>query len=1022
MKQFYKLLSNYLGVVYASIVASTMFAQTVDVQIGSGTSTSSNLPITSYYGYSYSQQIYTASELNTAGITGQAQISKIRFYKTTGDLGNSLTLWDVYLGNTTKTSFSSTSNWVEYSDLQQVYSGVVTNSGDNAWYEITFSTPFIWDGISNLVVAIDENQAGYASNNAYWQISNLGTSRSLYYRSDSNNPNPASPPNATGSYNYVNNMQVVATYPSACSGTPVMSTITPNTNVLCEGEALELSIDNVTTNYFYSGITYQWQQYDGTNWNNINGATASNYSNSNILTTADYRAVVGCSFTGDNTELTPVSITVNALPAVVVDKSTSVICSSSSVSITASGADSYVWTPTTGLSSSNTAIVDASPTSLTVYTVTGTDANGCVNTAQSTVTPYNNVVTNVATTPTELCETNVPTSITVNAPAAVDGGNWEYRFLNGDGTTEAQNWNATNTYNFIPTEDSVYTYFYQLRNSACATPLDSVMVSIVVGFGAEDVAITNYDCNNLAGSVSLINPFGQTNDSVLYSNDFNTPADLSAFELFGSAANTDGRLLLTPSATGANGNAMLTIPSFTAGVNNSFTISFNLTADQPINIYGTGGADGITYSFGDDATPTSNGSNHNGRGTKLRLSFDSAQNSGENNNQSGIYLVYGWTGSTAFGPSSTQTLAYSSNIASWKTKTDIPVVLNLKSNGKADLTVDGVTIFSNVQLPQEYLDADVSNWKHLFSAGTGGDALRHAIDNINFGTSVTSFGITQNAGVAPQDWQLSATFTNLSPGTYYIWGAKDETAACSKQIQTVEIVNSNPVVNLGADTTICQGETLVLDAGNPGSTYIWSGTNEVGQMLNVTTAGTYTVYATASNGCFGIGNINVAVNDVPTATGIYRQGSYPTFTFTVLNANNADTYDWNFGDGNTLTNVPSTITHYYASAATATVTATLTNECGSTQVSQTYADLSVEENQLTGLAIFPNPTTDQFIVSLDNSDNTFVSVVSTTGAKMMDATSFSNKIVVNTNTWESGIYFVVVTNNGQTATNKIVVR
>ncbi|MEZ4891110.1 MAG: T9SS type A sorting domain-containing protein [Crocinitomicaceae bacterium] len=937
-------------------------------------------------------------------------------------MNNSLSSWVVYLGNTAKNSFSSTSDWVTLSGLQQVFSGTVTNAGDNAWYEITFSTPFIWDGTSNLVVAIDENQSSYATSNSNWQVSNLGTNRSIYYRNDSTNPDPASPPSANGSYNYVNNMQLVATLPSDCAGAPVLASITPNSNLLCVNDDLELSIDNATTNYFYNGITYQWQQFDGTNWNDISGATESSFSVEGVSVSADYRVVIGCSFTGDNTELTPVSITVNALPTVVVDKSTSVICSSSSVAITASGADSYVWSPATGLSSTNTAVVNASPTSPTVYTVTGTDANGCVNTAQSTVTPYNNVATNVATTPTELCETNVPTSITVIAPADVDGGNWEYRFLNGDGTTEVQTWNATNTYNFIPTEDSVYTYFYQLRNSACATPLDSVMVSIVVGFGAEDVAITNYDCNNLAGSVTLINPFGQTAETVMYVNDFNAPADLTAFELFGNAANTDDRLVLTPSATSNNGSAMLTMPGFTVGTNNSYSISFDLTADMPINNYGTGGADGITYSFGNDATPTSNGSNHNGRGTKLRLSFDSAQNSGENNNQSGIYLVYGWTANNAFGPASTQTLAYSNNTALWKGKTDVPVVLTMKQNGTADLTVDGVTVFSNVQLPQAYLDADVTNWKHLFSAGTGGDALRHAIDNLNISAGVMQYGITQNATATPQDWQLSPSFTDLMPGTYYIWAAKDVTAVCGKQIKTIEIVNTNPVVNLGADTTICQGESLVLDAGNPGATYVWSGTNEVSQTLTVTTAGTYTVYATAANGCFGVGNINIAVNDAPTATGIYRQGAYPTFTYTVLNANNADAYDWNFGDGTTLTNAPSTVTHYYTSDATVTVTATLTNECGSTQVSQTYADLSVEENQLTGLAIFPNPATDQFTVSVDNSSNATVSVVSTTGTKMMDSTEFSNTIVVNTTNWESGIYFVVITNNGQTATNKIVVR
>jgi hypothetical protein len=1010
-----------LGLSASMAIVTSSIAQTIDVQVGTQTGTTSNVPLVTNYGYNYSQQIYTVADLNNAGINGSAEITKIRFYKTSGNLNNS-TQWVVYLGNTAKTDFTSNTDWEVIGNLQEVFTGTVTDAGNNVWQEITFTTPYTWNGTSNLIVAVDENQSNWGTL-AYWQKSDLGANRAIYYRDDNNNPDPASPPTAYGRIGSVNNIQLVAAPAISCSGSPAISDILSSEGInVCEGDNTVLSIDNGGALYFLDGITYQWQQFDGTNWVDISGATTASYSIEGIENSTDYQVIIGCTHSTQEVILAPISITVNAAPAVVVDIEESVICPSSSVPVTASGATTYAWAPATGLNVTNTATVNANPTATTLYTVTGTDANGCTATAQTTVIPYGNVSTQTVTNPAELCESNVSTSITIDEVADVVGGSWEYRFLAADGTTEVQPWNSTNVYNFIPTQDSVYTFYYQLKNSACTSALDSVKVTVTVGFGAEDVVVVDYDCINLGGSATLVNPFGQKEVLEVYSNDLNTPADFSDFTVTGIATHTANRLQLTTNAPSVLGTARWSVPGFSTGTNNSFSVAFNLTADQPYDQYGTGGGDGLTYSFGDDATSTANGNGHNGYGTKLRLCFDAAGNSSENNNMAGIYLVYGWTAGNAFGPANSQTLAYSPNTNLWKTKTDIPVVFNINSDGTANLTVDGVTIFENVQLPAAYLTANVSNWYHLFSARTGGDALRHAVDNINITSGALLYGITQNATAAPADWQTSPVFSDLLPGTYYVWASKDSAATCGKQIETIVISNDNPVIDLGADTTICDGETLVLDAGNPGASYVWSNSNNVNQTMEVSAAGTYTVYATAANGCFGVGTINVAVNEEPTATGIYRQGSYPNFTFTVLNAQNAASYNWNFGDGTTLNNAPATVQHFYTSDAAVNVSVTLTNDCGSTQVTASYADLSVEENQLSELKIFPNPATDNFKVSLNNAANATVSAVSTTGAIVLNDTSFSNEIIINTAQWEKGIYFVTVTSNGSTTTSKIVIR
>lgn len=163
----------------------------VTVQVGSGTSSQSTFPISSCWGYSYTQQIYTKAQINTLG-----QITKIRFYYVSGTTTQSVD-WVIYLGHTTKTSFTSTSDWVPIGSLTQVYSGTVTYPATGNWMEITLTTPFNYNNADNLVVAVDENTAGYFCS-INWYGFTSGTNTGIYYRSDGTNPNPASPPTASG--------------------------------------------------------------------------------------------------------------------------------------------------------------------------------------------------------------------------------------------------------------------------------------------------------------------------------------------------------------------------------------------------------------------------------------------------------------------------------------------------------------------------------------------------------------------------------------------------------------------------------------------------------------------------------------------------------------------------------------------------------------------------------------------------------------------------------------------------------
>ena len=144
---------------------------------------------------------------------------------------------------------------------------------------------------------------------------------------------------------------------------PVISA-SPNAPVLCNGQSVSLTASG--------GSFYIWSPTTGLS--SGSGATVS----------ANPSAVIGTDVNGCTNTAT-VNVTVNPLPVIAVSPNAPVLCNGQSVSLTASGGNSYIWSPTTGLSSGTGATVSANPTSTGTYIVTGTDLNGCSNTANVTV-------------------------------------------------------------------------------------------------------------------------------------------------------------------------------------------------------------------------------------------------------------------------------------------------------------------------------------------------------------------------------------------------------------------------------------------------------------------------------------------------------------------------------------------------------------------------------------------------------------------------------------------------------------
>lgn len=182
---------------FLMFTASTTIGQ---VQVGDGTVVSKALPVEPYYGYTYSQVIYLASEINTSG-----DITTLSYYFAGSSLSNSND-WTIYIGHTTKTEFASTTDWIDVTTLTQVYSGVFANPGGAGWIEFDI-TDFAYNGTDNIVVAVDENAASYNGTSDDFYCTTVATNRGLVYRNDGTNPDPLAPPTAT--YNYPNIANII---------------------------------------------------------------------------------------------------------------------------------------------------------------------------------------------------------------------------------------------------------------------------------------------------------------------------------------------------------------------------------------------------------------------------------------------------------------------------------------------------------------------------------------------------------------------------------------------------------------------------------------------------------------------------------------------------------------------------------------------------------------------------------------------------------------------------------------------
>ncbi len=243
-------------------ISANLFSQ---IQVGTGSETNKGLPIEPSMSYTYSQVIYLAGDINDSD---GGTITQLKWYFNGTSLSNSNN-WTIYMGHTTKTSFTSTTDWIPVSSMTQVWSNTFPSPTGAGW--ITFDiTDWNYNGTDNIVVAVDENSSGSDDHTNDFYCTAVSDYQSIVYEHIFN-PDPASPPEATARRLMIANI----IFDGLSASCPAPSNQTES----------DIKLKSVTLNWAENGTATQWQiQYGPEGFTLGNGTEIAVSSKPHTLT------------------------------------------------------------------------------------------------------------------------------------------------------------------------------------------------------------------------------------------------------------------------------------------------------------------------------------------------------------------------------------------------------------------------------------------------------------------------------------------------------------------------------------------------------------------------------------------------------------------------------------------------------------------------------------------------------------------------------------------------------------------
>jgi gliding motility-associated-like protein len=687
---------------------------------------------------------------------------------------------------------------------------------------------------------------------------------------------------------------------------PVAS-ISASASAVCVGTSATLTAS--------AGSSYLWSTGETTAAITVTPTSTTSYSVT--VTNAN-----GCSATSAVT-----TIGVNPLPVVAAGNDAA-ICAGSSTSLVASGAATYVWSPSTGLSATNTASVTANPTATTTYTVTGTDANGCVNTDQVVVTVSPLPTASITASAATIC-VGASTTLTANG-----GTGFTYLWSNG-ATTQAitVSPSATTTYTVSVTNANGCTSASAASQVITVNPLPVASISA----SASAVCVgTSATLTASAGS-SYLWSTGETTAAITV-----TPTSTTSYSV--TVTNANG--CSATSAVTTIGVNPLPVVAAISGPNN---------VCSGLSITLTNATAGGTWSSNNTALATVNPTTGLVTGIAqgaVTITYSVTNGNGCVNSSSTVVNV--GVGLTAMVPLT----GNNTMCAGTTTQVSHPLVGGIwYSSNPTIAVVSNTGLVTGISAGSAVITYEITN-----NAGCASAVNMTMTVNAQPTASITASGPTtfcQGGSVtltatpgSNYAWNIGGPSTSSinvsSSGTYnvIITGANGCTTAANA---VTVVVNPTPMVLItpSGPTTFCQGGSVTLTA-SAGASYTWNGISANTQSVTVSATGNYSVTVTNSLGCTGTSAIMPVSVGLSASASIIASG--PTTLCqggsVTLIASSGTSYSWSGNGAITQSNTVSTAGVY---------TVTVTNSFG---CSATSAPVTVTVNPLPVASISASgPTT-----------------------------------------------------------------
>jgi hypothetical protein len=640
--------------------------------------------------------------------------------------------------------------------------------------------------------------------------------------------------------------------------TPLPVVLISGTDAVCPGGNTTLTASGATT--------YAWSP--DASLSTTSGSIVDATPISTTVYTVTGTDGSGCTSTDD------ITVTVNPLPTISASSNVA-ICDGESTTLEGFGGDTYTWSPATNLSATSGQSVTASPTSTITYTVTGTDANGCENTATVEVTV--NPTPTFTTVGSATCAVDL---LTYGLTVSVSAGT----VTSSAGTvtnTSGNNWSITGVPAGTDIVLTVTSGTCDETSSIIAPICTCPPVANAISLGDEDFCAGSTIPTLGVQAVSGIafDWYSVASGGIALATNANTYTPTAAGDYFVQARDiATGCLSSTRTQITLIENVL---PTVTA------TLDFAICEGDVASLSASGA---VSYAWVGTGLVSNTGSDVTANLADGVFTFTVTGTDGNGCTDTDDVQV-------TVNPVPTITVvnaaACSVDLLTWNMEISVSAGIPTSSAGTVsntggnNYTIVGVPAGINITIsltvagcPTTLAEtAPVCNCPTV-NVPVGTDAEYCAgFTPVPALTATVDAGLIINWYDAPTGGNLIGTgspFNPPTPGTYYAEAFDNVTSCTSLSRDAVTLTeNTLPNVSASANISICEGENTELTASGA-STLTWdnggslSSANGTPVTATPTTTTTYTVTGTDGNGCENTATVTVTVNPRPNTSAIFH--------------------------------------------------------------------------------------------------------------------------------------------------------